>query len=283
MTAPAVTVAEALSRARAALGGDRPARLEAEVLLAHALGWPRARLHAWPGHRLGPAQHRAVSALLRRRRRGEPVAYLTGRREFWSLDLRVTPDTLIPRPETERLVELALERLPANGTPRVADIGTGSGAIALALASERPTAHISAVDVCPRALAVAQDNARRLGLGRVEFHCGELLAPLLDNSFDMVCANLPYVADGDPHLEQDGLPFEPRAALVAAKGGLALIEALAAQAREVLPPGGWLVLEHGSKQGPAVTALLGQLGYGGIQCAHDHAHLPRVSLGQWQA
>lgn len=247
------------------------ARLDAEVLLAFALGRPRAYLHAWPERGLDPEVWSRFRGLVERRRAGEPVAYITGRREFWSLDLAVTRDTLIPRPETELLVELALQAMPESRSVRVADIGTGTGAVALAIASERPQSTLVATDISAAALQVARGNATRLGVRNVEFREGDLCAPLHAEVFDIIVSNPPYVRNGDPHLEQGDIRFEPISALVAGPGGLDVIKRLAACARDHLTEGGWLLMEHGHDQAGEVRRLLSRYGYNEITSHRDGA------------
>ena len=256
-------------------------RLDAEILLAAALERPRSYLHAWPERTLEPEPSSRFSAWLERRRAGEPVAYLLGRREFWSLELEVTPDTLIPRPETELLVELALARLPADWPITVADLGTGSGAIALALAVERPLARIVATDRSPTALIVARRNAERLEIRNVEFREGDWCAPLGDERFDLITTNPPYVAAADPRWRQGELRFEPPVALVSGADGLDALRAIIAQAPDVLKSGGWLLLEHGYDQGEAVPALLRERGFDAVSDHRDAAGLSRTSSGHW--
>lgn len=257
-------------------------RLEAEVLLAAALNRPRSTLHAWPERMPEPEQAARFNAWLNRRRAGEPVAYILGRREFWSLELAVTPATLIPRPETELLVELALERLPANHPVTVADLGTGSGAIALALAVERPQARIVATDQSPAALAVARCNARRLKITRVEFRQGDWCTPLAGERFELIVANPPYVAAADPRWQEGELRFEPSAALISGEAGLDALRAIIAAAPDHLQPGGWLLLEHGYDQGEAVPALLQEQGLVEVSDHRDAAGLSRSSCGRWR-
>jgi release factor glutamine methyltransferase len=256
-------------------------RLDAEVLLAAALERPRGYLHAWPERTLELEQSARFMAWLERRLSGEPVAYLLGRREFWSLELEVTPDTLIPRPETELLVELALARLPADRPLTIADLGTGSGAIALALAVERPLARIVATDHSPAALIVARRNARRLNIVHVEFREGDWCAPLGDERFDLIAANPPYVVATDPRWRQGELRFEPPAALVSGPDGLDALRVIIAQAPDVLKPGGWLLLEHGYDQGEAVPALLRERGFDAVSDHRDAAGISRTSSGRW--
>jgi release factor glutamine methyltransferase len=273
------TVRGALLRAQARLAGCvEDARAEAEILLAAALARGRAWLLAHDEAPVPPPVARRYAQWIERRRAGEPVAYLTGTREFWSLALRVTPAVLIPRPETETLVEWALACLAERRAPCVADLGTGSGAIALALAHERPDARIIATDLSADALAVARDNARRLGLTNVQWRQGDGCAPLAGERCDLIAANPPYVAENDPHLAQ--LRFEPRLALVAGADGLAVLRAIAAQARSALRSGGWLLLEHGAEQGAAVRACLRDCGYRAIHTRRDGAGLERVAGAQ---
>ena len=253
---------------------------EAELLLMHVLGCSHGWLYAHGSDALPPAAGGRFEELVRRRVAGEPVAYLTGRRGFWTLDLQVGPQTLIPRPETELLVELALERLPAGAPCRVADLGTGSGAIALAIASERPAARVVATDASLAALEVARANAAALGLSRVEFRGGDWFAPLAGECFDLVASNPPYIAAGDPHLARGDLRHEPASALAAGPDGLDDLRALVAAAPAHLHPGGWLLLEHGHDQGPAVRALLRQAGFGEVATAVDLEGRDRVSLGR---
>jgi len=277
------TVRALLAEAAALLADQagEDARAEAEILLAHALGRDRTALWAHPDAQVPAAPAAQCRALVRRRAAGEPVAYLTGRRAFWTLELEVTPAVLIPRPETELLVELTLGLLAADRPVRVADLGTGSGAIALALASERPRWTVVATDASAEALAVARGNATRLGLTRVDFRPGswtEALAP--GETFEAIVSNPPYVADGDPHLAQGDLRYEPRTALAAGPDGLAAIRALIPAALPHLAPGGWLLLEHGAEQGSAVRAVLCGAGLEAVRTAQDLAGLDRVSLGR---
>lgn len=271
-------VDQALRALRARLGEDG----DAEQLLAHALGRERGWLYAH-GDALVPDEvANLVEALARRRLAGEPVAYLVGRRGFWRLDLMVGPETLVPRAETELLVELALERLPGDRAARVADLGTGSGAIALALALERPRARILATDASAAALALARGNAVALGMRtpRVEFRQGDWWAPLAGEAFDLVASNPPYIAEDDPHLARGDLRFEPRAALASGPEGLDAIRAIVADAPAHLRPGGWLLIEHGRDQGAAVRALMVQAGLTDVTTARDLERRERVSCAR---
>lgn len=273
------TIAQLLAHAVRQLATDT-ARLDAEVLLAHALDKPRSHLHAWPD-RVPDSDARArFEALLARRAGGEPVAYLTGVREFWSLPLAVTPATLIPRPETETLVSLALALIPAGVPVDVADLGTGSGAIALAIARERPHARILATDRSANALEVARANAQHLAVDTVDFAAGDWCTALGAREFDLIVSNPPYIPAGDPHLAQGDVRFEPRTALAAGSDGLVDLAAIAHCARTHLRAGGWLLLEHGYDQQSAVMHLLRDLGYRDIAGHPDSSGLDRVVCGR---
>ncbi len=257
--------------------------LDAQVLLAHVLGKDRAWLVAHGGDALAREHGDIFYALAKRRRAGEPVAYLTGVREFWGLPIRVSPAVVIPRPETEALVELALARLPADRDLRVLDLGTGSGAIALALAYERPRAKVLATDVSAAAVALARENARRLALPNVEFLQSAWYAGLPaargGADFDVIVSNPPYVAAHDPHLAEGDVRFEPREALVSGGDGLDAMRAIVSGARKRLVPGGTLAVEHGYDQAEAVRALFALAGFTGIVTARDLAGIPRVVAG----
>ncbi len=271
---------DALLREGVARLSGPEARFEAEHLLLHALGHARAWLFAHGADAVDPQVQAAFAALLERRIAGEPVAYIVGRRGFWTLDLQVTPATLIPRVETERLVELALERLPQACAVQVADLGTGSGAIALAIASERPQAQVLATDASAAALAVAQANAKTHGLTNVAFAQGDWFAPLEGRCFDLIASNPPYIEAGDVHLQQGDLRFEPASALASGDSGLDDIIRIVAAAPAHLQAGGWLLLEHGFDQGDAVRALLIQAGLVQVQTAQDLEGRDRVTLGR---
>jgi len=256
------------------------ARLDAEVLLACVLGKPRSHLHAWPERVPPPATRAQFETLLQRRAAGEPVAHLTGEREFWSLPLTVTPDTLIPRPETETLVARALEKIPAGSTAHIADLGTGSGAIALAIARERPHCQVIATDLSATAVAVASRNARRLGITNVEFLTGNWCEPLPAIPLDLIVSNPPYIPQDDPHLDRGDVRFEPRRALAAGPEGMDDLSAIARCAREHLRSGGWLLLEHGYDQGSRATRLLAEAGFREVSDHADDAGLSRVTEGR---
>lgn len=255
-------------------------RVDAEALLQHALRRPASWLVAHSDDVLSLADEQTFAALVQRRLAGEPVAYIIGRRGFWSLELEVTPATLIPRPETELLVELALARLPEDRAASVADLGTGSGAIALAIGTERPQARIFAVDASADALEVARRNARRLCIPNVGFVEGDWLAPLAGLRFDLIVSNPPYIEAGDPHLAQGDLRFEPTGALASGADGLEDIRRIVVDAHDALEPGGWLLFEHGWNQGEACRALLEAAGYREVFTAQDLEQRDRVSGGR---
>lgn len=275
-------VDEALAAARARLQASPTARLDAELLLADTLGRPRTWLHAWPEAELEPDTVEGFDQRIARRAAGEPIAYLLGEREFWSLTFTVSPDVLIPRPETEGLVRVALGYLQesANAEPQVLDLGTGSGCVALALAHERPDAHVTAVEAAGPALALAQANAARLGIVNVEFLEGRWFAPLGSRRFDAIVSNPPYIATGDPHLAAGDVRFEPVGALDGGSDGLDALREIAAGAPHHLAPGGLVVVEHGMDQGEAVAALFASEGLTDIETQSDSAGLARITLAR---
>lgn len=263
--------------ARMLAGAD--ARREAEWLLMHALDVPDAWLVAHADDDIDDARATVYRALIKRRARGEPVAYLTGVRGFHTLDLAVTPDVLIPRPETELLVDLALQRIPADAVCMVADLGTGSGAIALAIAHARPRAHVIATDASGEALEVARVNATQLDLYNITFAHGDWCGALGDQLFDVIVSNPPYIAQDDPHLRQGDLRFEPRGALASGADGLNAIRVIVRDARAHLRADGWLLMEHGYDQGAAVRDLLARHGYTDAFTARDLGGHERVGGG----
>ncbi|MCB1560077.1 MAG: peptide chain release factor N(5)-glutamine methyltransferase [Xanthomonadales bacterium] len=281
-TTLAACVREAVARLRAMTDAEAAeCRYEVELLLGHVLGRDRAWLFAHAGDQLDAGPRERFEALLVRRIAGEPVAHIVGCRGFWTLDLQVNSDTLIPRPETETLVEQVLARLVAEQCCDVADLGTGSGAIALALASERPTWRLHAVDASEAALAVARSNQEALRLQNVTLHHGDWLQPLHGRRFDAIVSNPPYIEDDDPHLSRGDLRFEPRMALASGADGLDAIRRIVADSPACLKPRGWLLLEHGWRQGEAVRALLDASGFVEVTTVTDLEGRERVSLGRW--
>ena len=274
-----MNIGDLLVQARVLLTGSAAGRLESEVLLGHVLGVARAWLYANPESEASPRHRAEFLQLVQRRQQGEPIAYLTGQREFWSLTLKVTPGVLIPRPETELLVEAALARIPADAQWRVVDLGTGSGAIAIAIASERILCEVHATENNAAALAIAMENAEALVPGRIQFHRGSWLSPL-QGLFQFIVSNPPYVEMGDPHLQQGDVRYEPVNALSPGGDGLAAIRNIAADALPLLDNRAWLAIEHGFEQGEKVRKILQGLGYSGVETLKDLAGLERVSLGR---
>ncbi len=268
-----------LSNARQALADSPTAQLDTEVLLGHVLSFSRAELYANSNRDVPADKLDEFLQLVKRRQQGEPIAYLTGQREFWSLALKVTPDVLIPRPETELLVEAALARIPADARWRVADLGTGSGAIAIAIASERVLCEVHATEISTAALAVALENAEAIVPGRIQFHKGSWLSPL-KGLFQVIVSNPPYVEKGDPHLQQGDVRFEPVSALSPGHDGLAAIRHITGDSLPLLASRGWLAFEHGFDQGDAVRKIMAGLGFSDVDTLNDLADLERVTLGR---
>jgi release factor glutamine methyltransferase len=272
------TISEILqTAARELRSTNSTPRLDAEVLAMHVCGLDRSGLITQGHSTLTNDQLHRLENLLAQRRQGEPIAYLTGTREFWSLEFNVSPATLIPRPETELLVEKALAHIPQDAKWTIADLGTGCGAIALALAKERPRCRIIATDISPAALDVARSNAAKFGLTNVEFREGSWFEPLNDMQLDMIVSNPPYVRANDPHLEQGDVRFEPEQALAAGPEGLDAICQIALSAREHLNPAAWLLFEHGWDQAAAIGQLLHRLGYRNIVCYPDLSGRDRIT------
>ncbi|MCU7875250.1 MAG: peptide chain release factor N(5)-glutamine methyltransferase [Candidatus Thiodiazotropha sp. (ex Lucinoma borealis)] len=276
-----ITLQQTLQSARSKLA-DLPhanPELEAALLLCHLLDKPRSYLFAWPEKTLTPDQYKRYIALIEQRLSGTPIAYITGVREFWSMTLQVSPDTLIPRPETELLVERSLYHLQGRSQPRLADLGTGSGAIALALASERPDAQIHATDLSAKALTLARENAASHSLNQVIFFHGSWCNALPTGvSYDLIVSNPPYIEEDDLHLTQGDLPREPSTALVSGSDGLSDIRLIIQQATAGrLKGGGWLLLEHGYQQATEVHELLRKAGLAEIATHQDLAGQPRIT------
>lgn len=276
------SISQALLTAIHELGDPDLARLDAEVLLAHSLHKPRSYLHAWPEARLDAAQLHKFQQYINQRVQGVPIAYLTGQREFWSLNFNVTADTLIPRPETELLVEQVLALPLTSQHPCIADLGTGSGAIAVALAHERPDWQVLAIDRSHSCLQIARDNAVLNGVNNVMPVLGHWCEALADESVDVLVSNPPYVADQDPHLQRGDVRFEPITALAAGSDGLSDIRQIIPLAIRVLRPGGWLALEHAPEQAEKIHNLLNNNNYSSITGERDLAGHQRTSMGQKQ-
>lgn len=278
-TSGAVMIKQVLQAATEQLQESDTAQLDAQLLLAHALNKPRSWLYAWPEYIISASEQAAFTTLLSERVRGVPVAYLLGTKDFWNFTLNVNPAVLIPRPETELLVALALEHGVATSAV-VADLGTGSGAIALALASERPLWQVYAIDNSAAAMQVARQNCNQLGLNNVTLLQGSWCEPLPAQSFDMILSNPPYMAADDEHLASGDVRFEPQSALVAAAEGLLDIKAVAEQSWHRLVAQGLLLLEHGWQQGEATRAILHELGYSDIATHTDHGGRERATVGR---
>jgi len=275
-----VKVRELLVAGRNLLADQSSGRFEAEILLGTVLEVERGWLFANPEHETRPDQAARFLALAERRKGGEPVAYLTGQREFWSLSLQVTPDVLIPRHETELLIETVLAHIPQDTQWRIADLGTGSGAIALAIASERPLCEIHATDISAPALNVAKKNAQKFAPGRISFHLGSWLEPL-GGRFSVIVSNPPYIAADDPHLRQGDCRFEPGVALTPGQDGLSAIRQIASEARHFLEPDGFLAIEHGYDQGADARQALTDLGYREVITYMDLEKRDRITSGTW--
>lgn len=253
-------------------------RLDGELLLCRAINMPRAYLFAHPEEELDAASLDRFGETLARRLAGEPMAYITGTKEFWSMELMVSPATLVPRPETEILVERALMEIPRKASWKILDLGTGAGTVALAIAKERPLCDVTATDISADALAVARENARQHDLGNVEFLEGSWTEPVKDRQFDLIASNPPYVAEDDELLQ--ALHAEPVAALAAGEAGLDAIEIIARDCGKILKPGGMLVFEHGSTQAANVEERLLRYAWIDIHCHNDYAGLPRVTTAR---
>lgn len=257
-------------------------RLDAEVLLAHSLGQSRSHLRAWPEKILTVTESEQFQALVELRYQGTPVAYLLGEREFWSRSFKVNDSVLIPRPDTELIVELALDLLATRQNCKVIDLGTGSGIIAITLAAERPNDQVIASDMSKAALALAAENAVNLKIGNIQFKESNWFEQIDEYDFDMVISNPPYIAADDPHLEEGDVRFEPKQALISPAQGLYDIRLLADQSRQHLKAGAYILIEHGYQQQLEVQAILQHFDFKNIITHCDLAGNPRVTLGQWQ-
>ncbi|MEZ9230873.1 peptide chain release factor N(5)-glutamine methyltransferase [Vibrio amylolyticus] len=278
------TVEQTMKSATSALkqSGSESPNLDAGVLLCHSLDKPRSFLLTWPDKELTELELSGFEQLLQRRINGEPIAYIVGEREFWSLPLKVSPTTLIPRPDTERLVEVALDKSTGQ-SGSILDLGTGTGAIALALASELPEREVVGVDLKVEAQHLASENAQSLNILNAQFLSGSWFSPLEDGTkFALIVSNPPYIDEADPHLSQGDVRFEPVSALVAKENGLADIRHIAQTAVDYLEEDGWLMFEHGFEQGQRVRDILVASGYQGIETVKDYGNNDRVTFGQWK-
>ncbi|RQW64053.1 peptide chain release factor N(5)-glutamine methyltransferase [Vibrio viridaestus] len=261
-------------------GSDSPS-VDATVLLCHVLGKSRTYLLTWPEKELELTHYEQLKLLLERRIKGEPVAYITGEREFWSLNLSVSPYTLIPRPDTERLVEVALDKYQA-GSGAILDLGTGTGAIALALASELPSSSVFGIDLREEAATLARQNSAKLGIENTIFWHGSWFIPVPSGmKFALIVSNPPYIDENDPHLKEGDVRFEPSSALVASENGLADIRTISIQAVHFLQEGGWLMFEHGYQQAESVREILQALGYHDVITEQDYSGNDRVTIGRY--
>lgn len=278
------TIQNQLNAANLALTGHSgSAELDSEVLLCHVLNKPRTYLRCWPERELTTGQTAIFQLLIRQRRAGTPIAYLTGKREFWSREFAVTPDVLIPRPDTECLIEHCLALIPPGSAYHIADLGTGSGIIAITLAAERPHTQVLACDASPAALTVARSNTERHQLSNIKFYQSNWFSGLPKQTFQLIASNPPYIAQDDPHLQQGDIRFEPSSALIAGERGLSDIKAIAEQAWGWLEPEGHLLIEHGYNQENDVQAIFNRIGYLNVQTYKDLSGQPRVSYGQSKA
>lgn len=277
----ALTIRELLHEAESKLHNSDSARLDAEILLCNVLDVDRGKLRSSPENIIPLNAVNLYRSLVQERQQGKPVAYLTGTKEFWSLEFHVNEHSLIPRPETECLVEAALKLIPENAEHNIADLGTGCGAIAIAIASERPRCRITATDICEHALAVAAANASRLTVNNINFVISDWYAGLQD-MFDIIVSNPPYIRDDDEHLQGDGVAHEPGSALCGGEDGLDAIRNIISNASRYLNPDGWLLIEHGYDQAQAVRSLFEKFHFTDIQTNPDYAGVERVTFGKRQ-
>lgn len=271
---------EWLQQAVARLSASDSAKRDAQILLQHITGRSRTYILAFDETELTPHEQQQLEALLARREQGEPIAYIVGEREFWSLPLYVSPATLIPRPDTECLVEQALARLSQDEC-RILDLGTGTGAIGLALASELPNSRVTGVDFNPDAVALAQRNQQRLAISNIQFSQSDWFTSLPNELFDMIVSNPPYIDESDVHLSQGDVRFEPSTALIADNQGFSDLAHIIATSKQYLKQQGWLLLEHGWQQGLTVRELFNENGYTNVETCLDYGGKERISLGQW--
>jgi len=273
-----MNIAEALKYGDATLNHSESPDIDSKVLLCHVLACESSYFHTWPDKELSAKQETNFKELILQRQQGKPVAHLTGQRGFWSLDLKVTADTLIPRPDTELLVSLALEKITVK--MKIADLGTGSGAIGLSLAQEDPSVTVFASDASWAALEVAKYNAVKYQLKNVQFWNGLWLDAIIDNCLDMVVSNPPYIEANDAHLSQGDVRFEPMSALASGVDGLDDIRQIIVQAKRCLKPSGWLFIEHGYHQAQQIMALFTDAGFRQISSHQDYGDNDRVVMGQ---
>lgn len=276
-----VSIQTCLQRANQLQSISDSARLDTELLLCHTINQSRTFLYTWPERELSDIQQEEFNRLFTRRLNGEPIAHILGEKEFWSLSLQVNNSTLIPRPETELLVEIVLELLPQDIPQKILDLGTGTGAIALALAHEHPQWEITAIDQSNAAVKLAQSNQQKLQLNNVAIKQSDWFSNLIDETFDVIVSNPPYIANDDPHLQQGDVRFEPHSALVAENNGLADIEIIAAEAKPYLKPSAWLVVEHGYNQAEQVQAIFRNSGYDAVETRCDLSNQPRATFGKY--
>ena len=274
-----MTIEEAIGWGKTQISSDS-AKLDCELLLAHTLGQPTSFLLTWPEKNLSDAQRQSFKSLVEKRRQGHPIAHLVGQREFWGLNFQVTANTLIPRPDTEVLVETVLAKMKKQQTWEFLDMGTGSGAIACAVKHEYPNANISATDLQIEALTIAKRNADQLNLD-IQFIQSDWFAKLEQRKFDCIVSNPPYIENDDPHLQQGDVRFEPITALSSGKDGLDDLRQIIRQAPQHLNHRAWLILEHGYNQAEAVSELMHQAGFQSVELTYDYGQNPRVTSGQW--
>jgi release factor glutamine methyltransferase len=267
--------------ARLLAASSDSAVLDAEVLLCLTLGKERSHLRAWPDKELQPEHTARFWSLIQERQKGTPIAYITGNREFWSRDFHVTPDVLIPRPDTELLIELSLKLIPLDKPIKIIDLGTGSGIIAITLAAERPHAQVSATDLCLAALRIAQLNANKHGTTNIQFYQSNWLSNVPKDKFNLIVSNPPYIAENDNHLQQGDIRFEPQSALCAGDQGLSDIKTITETARNYLESEGYLLIEHGYDQQRQVQTIFKDFHYDNVQTVTDLSGQPRVTYGQW--